>query len=195
MPIREIPKKDGHLLGWRIKDEKTKRWTMPSSSKECIKNKMKTHKGFTNSSDTVKELGGGGNMYIFGFTGGRYKGEVSISLHYNGDAYEVELDAQGIADEEIQENLIDDFVNLVKDMCKVKGVEMMGKSVFYREDEMLGAKSNLYGYAEKDEQDDLLKAFETMNLKKEGGRRKKTRRVKKARATRRRKTDLHNRRR
>jgi hypothetical protein len=185
MPVREISKKDGQLLGWRIKDEKTMRWIMPNSSRECIKKSMKTYRGFTNSDDSVKELGSGGTMYIFGFTSGKFKGEINFSLHYNGDAYEVESDAQGIDDEEIQENLIDDFVKIIKDMCKVKGVGMMSKSVPQKEDERPVAKSDLYGYAQEEEQDELSKAFGSLSLKKEGGRRK-SRRQKKKRTTRRR---------
>lgn len=191
MPIREIPKKVGESIGWRIRDEKSGRWAMSPASKQCIKTNMKDMLGLTMVGDvSVTELGGGGTMYIFGFTSTKHKGEISFNITYNGDAFEVDSEAQGVSDEEEQEQLADDFVRVVKDKCVGKGVGMLSKSksIFYREDEGPNAeKPNKYGYKEVD---DLEEAMKKLSVGK--GR---TRRSKKQRATRRRKTYLHNRRR
>ena len=196
MPVREISKKDGGLLGWNVKDEKDRRWNMSMQSQNCIKSNMKTHAGLTMNGD-VSITRRNGTTYIFGFTSNdrKYPGEISFNISYNGDAFEIEMEAQAMKDDDDQEVLADKFIQILKDHCKGKGLGMVkSKSLFDEADEAGPPQKNLYRYAEKKDQDELKKAFGSLSLgkKKEGGR---TRRQKKLRATRRRKTNLHNRRR
>ncbi len=198
MPIREISKKDGALLGWTVRNEEEKRWNMSMQAQTCIKDKMKTHAGLTMNGDvSITHTKGKEAEYRFGFTSDKHKGEITFRIFYNGDAFEIEMEAQAIKDEEVKEVITDRFVQVLKDLCRGKGLGMTRTpSLFYGPDEGPNAKppqKNLYGYAEKKDQDELEKAFKGLSLgKKEGGR---TRRQKKQRGTRRRKTNLHNRRR
>ncbi len=194
MPIREISKKDGVLLGWTVRNEEEKRWNMSMQAQTCIKDKMKTHAGLTMNGDvSITHTKGKEAEYIFGFTSDKHKGEITFSIFYNGDAFEIEMEAQAIKDEEVKEVITDRFVQVLKDLCRGKGLGMTRTpSLFYRPGEEPPQK-NLYGYAEKKDQDELEKMFGSLSLgKKEGGR---THRSKKQRGTRRRKTNLHNRRR
>jgi hypothetical protein len=200
MPVREISKKDGGLLGWNVKNEEDRRWNMSMQSQNCIKSNMKTHAGLTMNDDvSITQTRGKDTTYIFGFTSNdrKYPGEISFSISYNGDAFEIEMEAQAMKDDDDQEVLADKFIKILKDHCRGKGFGMLKEmSLFYRPGEGPNAEppqKNLYGYAEKKDQDELEKAFKGLYLgKKEGGR---TRRQKKLRATQRRKTNLHNRRR
>lgn len=198
MPIREISKKDGALLGWTVRNEEEKRWNMSMQAQTCIKDKMKTHAGLTMNGDvSITHTKGKEAEYRFGFTSDKHKGEITFRIFYNGDAFEIEMEAQAIKDEEVKEVITDRFVQVLKDLCRGKGLGMTRTpSLFYRPGEGSNAEppqNNLYGYAEKKDQDNLADAFSKMGIgEKKGGR---TRRSKKQRATRRRKTYLHNRRR
>ena len=122
--------------------------------------------------------------YFFNFKSKQH-GDVGFMMSHDDGKMLVTIDAQSLKEHE-QENLLDGFFWALfqcQDDIPLKRQEEP------KEPEEPPQK-NVYGYAKKEDQDDLANAFSKMGIGK--GR---TRRQKRQRATRRRKTNLHNRRR
>lgn len=174
-------------LGFSISDMKNNIWKINQNVIECIKSKISVVGLKAGEVEKTTLKGTGDTAYIFN-TSSKEHGDVAFRMIYYEDQKEmvVEIDAQHLKDD-VQENLLDGFFWALH-QCKKKAFPMHRQEKSKEPEEP--PQKDLYGYAKKEDQDKLADAFSKMGIGK--GR---TRRSKKHRATQRRKTNLHNRRR
>lgn len=201
----EIPNSIATSFGFRILDKDRGTWTIKESACDCIVRNM-TNKGMPHG-EYENESKNRDTSYRFDFfPKGKGSPPVSYRIYWNGESLVLSVDMEdqpkkekewGGEEDEEEIRRLNKFIGAINDCIgktlgfkKPTPMEYLGEKPDDDEED----KPNPYGYAKKEDNDELEKAFGKLSFgKKEGG--KKTRRQKKGRATRRRKTNLHNRRR
>lgn len=166
---REVPLNILNGIRFMIVNKASNKWSISPTAIECIKKRMATSK-YTVGKVEKTVLRGIGNVYIFNFTSIKHPGDLAIKLEYTGGELYADLDAQSIDDEDVREKILDDFFWAMEQCAKMKHLPQTSSD---------------------DGPFDLEEAMKRMSI----GKGRKTRRHPTPRATRRRKTDLHNRRR